>query len=138
MYDRAKANRISFIVVIIAAAAFCLYAAAQMLGEPIAVDEHALRVSSLFGGTVPVEDIRSVEYVGKPAPALTQSWGLSALGLFSEGNYTAEGLGAVRVYLRGHSASCVIVKTDSDVWLLSLGDPVADQNLATRIKTWLK
>lgn len=137
-YDRRQANRISLWVVIIAAIALMAYFAFELSIDPISADDSTLKVTALFGFSLPYSDIRDVEFVPTAAPPMTRIAGDDAFGLFREGTYNVDGVGSARVFLKKPFLSYVLVKTDGKDYLLSLGSKEKDQLLYDRIKAGLK
>jgi hypothetical protein len=137
-YDRGKANRISLWVVAIVAAALAVYVAVELGTDPAAVSEGKLRVRALFGFTVDLKDIRSVELEKSPAPTGRRLIGNDAFGLFREGDFEVDGLGTARVFLKRPNLSYLTIVTDDRNYALSLGSLEKDQLLYDRIKQGMR
>ena len=135
IYDKRQANRISLWVVAVVAVAALAYVAVQELASPVSVGDTALSVRSLFGFSVAYSEMKDLEFVAQ-APAIgSRTFAFDAFGLFREGRYQVEGLGPARVYLRGPCASYVLIRTEGDDYLVSLGSAEKDQLLYDRIKS---
>jgi len=137
-YDRRQANRISLRVIIAAAIALAAYMAVELSIDPISVSDSNVRVIALFGFSLPFSDIRDLEFVPEPAPVGSRIAGNDAFGLFREGNYNVDGVGAARVFLKKPDVSYIIIKTDDRNYVLSLGSRGKDQLLYDRIKLGIK
>jgi hypothetical protein len=138
VYDRRLANRISLWVVIVVAIALAAYMAVELSIDPISVSDSKLRVLSLFGFSLPLSDIRDIQFVAESAPVGSRISGNGAFGLFREGSYNVDGLGAAKVFLKKPDLSYVLIKTDDSNYVLSLGSKDKDQLLYDRIKMGIK
>ncbi len=138
VYDRKQANRISLRVVIGAAIAFMAYTAIELSIDPISADDSKVKVTAIFGFSLPYSEIRDLEYQPSPAPPMTRAFGNDAFGLFREGNYNVDGVGSARVFLKKPFLSYVLIKTDGKDYILSLGSKEKDQLLYDRIKAGIK
>jgi hypothetical protein len=138
LYDRRQANRISLWVVIVVAIALVAYMAIELAIDPISVTDSKVRVLSLFGFSLPFSDIRDLEFLAESAPVGSRIAGNDAFGLFREGSYNVDGLGAARVFLKKPNLSYVLIKTDDKNYVLSLGSKDKDQLLYDRIKMGMK
>lgn len=138
IYDRRQANRISLWVVIVVAIVLAAYMAVELAIDPISVSDSKVRVLSLFGFSLPFSDIRDLEFVAEPAPVGSRIAGNGAFGLFREGSYNVDGVGAAKVFLKKPDVSYVLIKTDDNNYVLSLGSKDKDQLLYDRIKMGVK
>jgi hypothetical protein len=137
-YDRRQANRISLWVIIVVAIALAAYLAIELSIDPITATDSKVRVLALFGFSLPFSDIRALEFVAGPAPVGSRIAGNDAFGLFREGNYNVDGVGAAKVFLKKPDVSYVLIKTDDKNYVLSLGSMDKDQLLYDRIKMGMK
>jgi hypothetical protein len=137
-YDRRKANRISLQVVVVAAILFAGYMAVQLATEPAAVSDTGLEVRALFGFHVALSDIRELKLEKAPVAIGARVFGITAFGLFREGDFEVDGLGKARVFLKKPDVSYVTVKTDDKAYALSMGSLEKDQLLYDRIKVGMK
>jgi hypothetical protein len=137
-YDRRQANRISLRIVLGAAIAFAAYLAVELSIDPISANDSRVRVYAIFGFSLPYSEIRDVEFVPSPAPVKSRVTGNDAFGLFREGTYNIEGLGAARVFLKRPNLSYVAIRTDDKDYALSLGSKDKDQLLYNRIKLGMR
>ncbi len=137
-YDRRQANRISLRIVLAAAIAFAAYMAVELSIDPVSANESGVRVIGLFGFSLPYSDIRDVEFVPEAAPVGSRIFGEDAFGLFREGNYNVDGIGAARIFLKKPYVSYVHIKTDDRDYVLSLGSKIKDQLLSDRIRQGMK
>jgi len=137
-YDRRQANRISLRVVIAAAIILAGYMAIELSIDPVSASDSEVRLFALFGFRLPFSDIRDLEFVTGPAPVSSRIAGNDAFGLFREGNYNVDGVGAARVFLKKPDVSYVVIKTDDRNYVLSLGSKEKDQLLYDRIKLGIK
>jgi hypothetical protein len=137
-YDRRLANRISLRVIIAAAIVLAAYMAVELSIDPVSASDSEVRVFALFGFKLPFSDIRDLEFVPGPAPVGSRIAGNDAFGLFREGNYNVDGVGAARVFLKKPDVSYVVIKTDDRNYVVSLGSREKDQLLYDKIKLGIK
>jgi hypothetical protein len=137
-YDRRQANRISLQVLIFVAIAFAAYLAVELSIDPISANQAGVRAFAIFGFSLGYSDIRDVEIIESPAPAMKRILGNDSFGLFREGNFEVAGLGSARVLLKKPDRSYIVVKTDDKNYVLSLGSKDKDQLLYDKIKLGMK
>lgn len=137
-YDRRRANRISLQVVIAAAILFAGYMAVQLVTDPAAVSDKDLEVRALFGFRVALSDIRELKLEKAPVAVGARIFGITAFGLFREGDFDVDGLGKARVFLKKPDVSYVTVRTDDKCYALSMGSLEKDRLLYDRIKLGMK
>ncbi len=137
-YDRRKANRISFQVVVLFAILFAGYMALQLATDPATVNGSELEVRALFGFRVALSDIREVKLEESPISTGTRVFGNNAFGLFREGDFEVDGLGKARVFLKKPNVSYIAIRTDDKSYALSLGSLEKDRLLYDRIKLGMK
>jgi hypothetical protein len=133
-YDRRQANRISLRVVIAAAIALAAYMAVELSIDPISANDTGVKVIALFGFSLPFSEMRDVEFVPGPAPVGSRIAGNDAFGLFREGSYNVDGIGAAKVFLKKPYVSYIHIRTDDKDYVLSLGSREKDQLLYDKIK----
>ena len=138
IYDRRQANSISLWIVIVAAIVFAAYLAVELSTDPVSVSSTGVRALSLFGFSVPFSEIRGVELQAGPAPVGKRSFGNDAFGLFREGDYYVDGIGAARVFLKKPNVSYIVLRTADKNYVLSLGSKDKDLLLYDRIKAGTK
>ncbi len=134
IYDRRQANSISLWIVIVAAIVFAAYLAVELSIDPVTVSGTGVRALSLFGFSVPFSEIRGIELLAGPAPVGKRSFGNDAFGLFREGDYNVDGVGAARVFLKKPYVSYIVLRTVDKNYVLSLGSKDKDLLLYDRIK----
>ena len=137
-YDRRKANRISLQVIVIAAILFAAYMAVQLSTDPASVNGEELNVRALFGFRVELADIRELKLEQGPVPTGARVFGITAFGLFREGDFEVDGLGKARVFLKKPDVSYITIRTDAGNYALSLGSLENNLLLYDRIKLGTK
>ena len=138
LYDRRQANSISLWILIIVAIVFAAYLAIELSIDPVSVSGSGVRALSFFGFRVPFSEIRGVELLAGPAPVGKRLFGNDAFGLFREGDYNVDGVGAARVFLKRPNVSYIVVRTNDKNYVLSLGSKDKDLLLYDRIKSGTK
>ncbi len=138
IYNRRQANRISLWIVLVVAIALAAYMAVELATDPIAAGDSTLRVRALFGFSLPYAEIKDVKLEAGAAPVGSRISGNNAFGLFREGNYTVDGVGVARVFLKKPDLSYIVVTTADKNYVLSLGSREKDQLLFDRIKMGMK
>ena len=138
IYDRRQANSISLWIVVIAGIVFAAYLAVELTTDPVSATDSRVRALSLFGFSVPFSEIRGAELIAGPAPVGKRAFGNDAFGLFREGDYSVDGVGAARVFLKKPNVSYIVLRTDDRNYVLSLGSKDKDQILYNRIRMGMK
>jgi hypothetical protein len=134
IYDRRQANRISLWVVLVVGIVLAGYLALELSTDPISAGDTSLRVVALFGFRLPYSEIKELQFVSEPAAIGSRIAGNNAFGLFREGDYNVDGVGASRVFLKKPDVSYVLIRTADRNYVLSLGSRDKDQLLYNRIK----
>jgi hypothetical protein len=134
LYNKKQANRISLWVIIVVAVLLGCYVAVESAIDPVSVADGQLRLRSLFGFSVPIADISDLKLEQGALVTGSRILGNDAFGLFREGDFMVDGLGATRVFLKKPHLSYISFRTEAKSYAVDLGSAEKNQQLYDEIK----
>jgi hypothetical protein len=138
LYSRKQANRISMWVIIVVAVLLGGYIAVESAIDPASVSGGQVRVRSLFGFSVPIAEISDLKLEEGALVTRTRIFGNDAFGIFREGDFTVDGLGTTRVFLKKPNVSYLSFRTEAKSYAINLGSQEKNQRLYDEIRLGAK
>ncbi|WP_106830670.1 PH domain-containing protein [Parabacteroides pacaensis] len=136
-----KANRIAKILIglgILASVCFIGSFYFMLRAPKIVIQENALFISGMYGQTIPLNDIRSVQLEESFPPGIRTN-GVGGIGGIRKGHFNLKGIGPCMVYTRTTEAPFIyLTKTDGKVTIINQSNSGETEELYRKLKTHIK
>lgn len=120
-----KATLAFWLAIIISVMSFIYYASKKPMVE---TDGKRISISGLYGGSIPVDEIRSVDLL-ESIPQVGLEKNSFAMGQIRKGNFLVENMGKTTLFLRSAKGPFLKIQTAANCWLINYQD--ATETLAT-------
>lgn len=121
---------IGSLVFVMAIAAFVVSSA---LKPSVTVDNQEIKISGLYGMSIPLSEVNSIELKDSIPEIITKSNGLG-FGAIYKGDFVLKGIGRARLFLRSSEGPFIIVQTKNYPAIINYSDREETVNIYNMLK----